>query len=75
MNVSDPIADMLTRIRNASRARHADVVVPARGQSGDRRILLEEGFIARSARSTRALARCCASRSSTSMARLRSCRG
>jgi small subunit ribosomal protein S8 len=29
MNISDPIADMLTRVRNASRARHAEVVVPA----------------------------------------------
>ena len=29
MNISDPIADMLTRVRNASRARHVDVVVPA----------------------------------------------
>ena len=28
MNISDPIADMLTRIRNASRARHLEVVVP-----------------------------------------------
>ena len=29
MNVSDPIADMLTRIRNASRARHTEVSMPA----------------------------------------------
>ena len=29
MNVSDPIADMLTRVRNASRARHTEVIVPA----------------------------------------------
>ena len=28
MNISDPIADMLTRVRNASRARHTEVVVP-----------------------------------------------
>jgi small subunit ribosomal protein S8 len=47
MNVSDPIADMLTRIRNASRARHAEVVVPAsRTKRQIARILLEEGFIA-----------------------------
>jgi small subunit ribosomal protein S8 len=47
MNVSDPIADMLTRIRNASRARHADVVVPAsRTKRQIARILIEEGFIA-----------------------------
>ena len=29
MNISDPIADMLTRVRNASRARHTEVVIPA----------------------------------------------
>ena len=47
MAMSDPIADMLTRIRNASRARHADVVVPAsRTKRQIARILLEEGFIA-----------------------------
>jgi len=47
MNISDPIADMLTRIRNASKARHTDVVVPAsRTKREIARILLEEGFIA-----------------------------
>ena len=47
MNVSDPIADMLTRIRNASRARHTDVVVPAsRTKREIARIILQEGFIA-----------------------------
>ena len=47
MNVSDPIADMLTRVRNASRARHADVVVPAsRTKREIARILKDEGFIA-----------------------------
>ena len=46
MNVSDPIADMLTRIRNASRARHTDVVVPAsRTKLAIARILKDEGFI------------------------------
>ncbi len=46
MNVSDPIADMLTRVRNASRARHLDVVVPAsRVKREIARILVEEGFI------------------------------
>jgi small subunit ribosomal protein S8 len=46
MNVSDPIADMLTRIRNASRARHTDVVVPAsRTKREIARILKDEGFI------------------------------
>lgn len=47
MNVSDPIADMLTRVRNASRARHTEVVVPAsRTKREIARILVEEGFIA-----------------------------
>jgi small subunit ribosomal protein S8 len=47
MNMSDPIADMLTRIRNASRARHTEVVVPAsRVKREIARILVDEGFIA-----------------------------
>ena len=47
MNISDPIADMLTRVRNASRARHTDVVVPAsRTKREIARILKAEGFIA-----------------------------
>ena len=47
MNISDPIADMLTRVRNASRARHAEVVVPAsRTKREIARILKDEGFIA-----------------------------
>ncbi len=47
MNISDPIADMLTRIRNASRARHTDVIVPAsRTRREIARILKDEGFIA-----------------------------
>jgi small subunit ribosomal protein S8 len=47
MNVSDPIADMLTRLRNASRARHAEVVVPASKSKREiARILVEEGFVA-----------------------------
>jgi small subunit ribosomal protein S8 len=46
MNVSDPIADMLTRIRNASRARHEEVVVPAsKTKLAIARILKDEGFI------------------------------
>ena len=46
MNVSDPIADMLTRIRNASRARHREVLVPAsRTKREIARILREEGFV------------------------------
>jgi small subunit ribosomal protein S8 len=47
MNISDPIADMLTRVRNASRARHLEVLVPAsRTKREIARILKEEGFIA-----------------------------
>jgi small subunit ribosomal protein S8 len=47
MNISDPIADMLTRIRNGSRARLTEVVVPAsRTKREIARILKDEGFIA-----------------------------
>ncbi len=43
---SDPIADMLTRIRNALTARHAKVDVPASKLKTDiARILKEEGYI------------------------------
>ena len=46
MTMTDPIADMLTRIRNASRARHTDVTVPAsRTKLAIARILKDEGFI------------------------------
>ena len=46
MNVSDPIADMLTRIRNATRARHEEVIVPAsKTKLAIARILKDEGFI------------------------------
>ncbi len=46
MNVSDPIADMLTRIRNATRARHEEVVLPSsRTKVAIARILRDEGFI------------------------------
>lgn len=44
--VSDPVADMLTRIRNASKAGHPRVAVPgARMQSEIARVLKEEGYI------------------------------
>jgi len=47
MNVSDPIADMLTRIRNGSRARHDEILVPAsRTKLAIAAILRDEGFIA-----------------------------
>ena len=45
--VSDPVADMLTRIRNASNARHADVRVPAsRLKAEIAQVLKDEGYIA-----------------------------
>jgi small subunit ribosomal protein S8 len=45
--VSDPIADMLTRIRNANSARHTDVNVPAsRLKLEIARVLRDEGYIA-----------------------------
>ena len=46
MTISDPIADMLTRIRNAIMARHDFVLVPSsRMKLSIARILREEGFI------------------------------
>ncbi len=46
MTINDPIADMLTRIRNAIMARHDFVLVPAsRMKLSIARILKEEGFI------------------------------
>ena len=46
MNTSDPIADMLTRIRNASLARHRELTLPSsRVKREIARILVEEGFI------------------------------
>ena len=46
MTISDPIADMLTRIRNAVMARHDFVLVPtSRMKMSIARILKEEGFI------------------------------
>ncbi|MDH5695342.1 MAG: 30S ribosomal protein S8 [Dehalococcoidia bacterium] len=46
MTISDPIADMLTRIRNAIMARHDFVLIPtSRTKLSVVRILKEEGFI------------------------------
>ena len=46
MTVSDPIADMLTRIRNAIMARHDSVPIPAsKLKLAITRILKNEGFI------------------------------
>ena len=46
MSISDPIADMLTRIRNAIMVRHDTVMVPAsRLRLAITKILKQEGFI------------------------------
>ena len=46
MTMSDPIADMLTRIRNANTAKHDTVDVPAsKMKLAIAQILLEEGYI------------------------------
>jgi small subunit ribosomal protein S8 len=46
MNVTDPIADLLTRIRNAQAARHTVVEMPHSKMKAEvARILKEEGYI------------------------------
>ena len=46
MQITDPVADMLTRIRNASSAKHDTVDVPASNlKKAIAEILLEEGYI------------------------------
>lgn len=46
MTMTDPIADMLTRVRNANTVKHDTVDVPASNIKKEiARILLEEGFI------------------------------
>ena len=46
MNMTDPIADMLTRIRNAIMARHTRVLIPASNMKiAIARILKEEGYV------------------------------
>ena len=48
MTMSDPIADMLTRIRNANTAKHDTVDVPAsKMKLALANILLDEGYIAK----------------------------
>ena len=48
MTMSDPIADMLTRIRNANSAKHDTVDVPAsKMKLAIAKILLDEGYIAK----------------------------
>ncbi len=46
MNITDPIADMLTRIRNANTSKHKTVDVPASNmKKAIAEILFEEGYI------------------------------
>lgn len=46
MNVTDPVADMLTRIRNANSARHETVDIPSSNlKKSIAEILNEEGYI------------------------------
>ena len=46
MHITDPIADLLTRIRNASSAKHETVEVPASNmKKAIAQILLDEGYI------------------------------
>jgi small subunit ribosomal protein S8 len=46
MTMTDPIADMLARIRNASSAMHEEVAIPAsRIKESIARILADEGFV------------------------------
>jgi len=46
MHITDPVADMLTRIRNATNAKHDTVDVPASNMKKSiAQILLDEGYI------------------------------
>ena len=46
MNTTDPIADMLTRIRNANTSKHKTVDIPAsKMKAGIAEILFKEGYI------------------------------
>ena len=46
MQITDPVADMLTRIRNANTAKHEKVDVPASNlKKAIAQILLDEGYI------------------------------
>ena len=47
MSMSDPLADMLTRIRNAQTAEKAEVVIPAsRQKTAIAQVLKDEGYVA-----------------------------
>ncbi|MBM4261313.1 MAG: 30S ribosomal protein S8 [Deltaproteobacteria bacterium] len=46
MGMTDPIADMLTRIRNAARARHQKVSVPySRVKENIAKVMVDEGYL------------------------------
>ena len=46
MKITDPIADLLTRIRNASQAKHATVDIPASNmKKAIAQILVDEGYV------------------------------
>ena len=46
MHITDPVADMLTRVRNANNAKHETVDVPASNlKKAIAQILLDEGYI------------------------------
>lgn len=46
MNITDPIADLLTRVRNASSAKHPTVDIPASNmKKAIAKILVEEGYV------------------------------
>ena len=65
--MTDPIADMLTRLRNANQAYHDDVTMPySKLKAGVAEILQQEGYItswkveeASDSESARPSARCC----------------
>ena len=47
MTMSDPVADMLTRVRNANSARHPSVILPtSKMKTAIASVLKDEGFIA-----------------------------
>jgi small subunit ribosomal protein S8 len=46
MSMHDPISDLLTRVRNAQQARHAEVVMPSSKMKSElARVLKDEGYI------------------------------
>jgi len=46
MNITDPIADLLTRVRNASSAKHDTVDIPASNmKKAVSQILVDEGYV------------------------------